>query len=276
MRVDRRSPQLIPLAPKLPLALCLVLIVVLAACTVPRPQIPAPGAPTPTPTPGAECTFTLEDGGDARVQIGEDRSWEQIQKDIKKAERYVDGFWQRHWDQCFVEADYQAPEKRGVYTDSDPQTCDGTSLESDNALYCADGHFVAYGRTLMRRATNENIGVPWAYLVVAHEWGHAVQQLLQDGGYGDLVPNPLDAKHEHQADCLAAAALWGSDYEGFLEWKPDNSVQVAEALIATSDKSPWTQVTPAGDVRSGGPLPRIAAFQAGLGPEGVKNCLANY
>ena len=272
MRVDRRHPLLIVLAA--------LLCALLAACTI--PGAPQPRTPTSTPSasetpgPGEDCAFALNQGSDAKVELGADGNWEEVQKDIKKAERYVDGFWQRHWDQCFGETNYRAPEKRSIYTDDDPQSCDGTTMESDNAFYCADGHFVAYGRTLMRRSLDENIGTPWVYLVVAHEWGHAMQQLLSDGGYDGLVPNPLDAKHELQADCLAAAALWGSDYEGFLEWNSEDSVKIAEDLLRISDESPWTKVTPDGEVRTGGPLARIAAFQAGMNVDGVKNCFAAY
>lgn len=273
MRRDRRPAALIFVAT--------LLCVLLAACTVPgasQPQAPssAPGSSGTPVGPAADCGFTLEQGGDAKVELGGNDNWEKVQQEIKKAERYVNAFWQRHWDQCFGEADYRAPEKRGIYTDDDPQSCDGTTMEDDNAFYCSDGHFVAYGRTLMRRSLDDGVGVQWAYLGVAHEWGHAMQQLLADGGYDDLVPNPLDSKHELQADCLAAAALWGSDYEGFLEWTSEDSVKVAEDLLEISDKTPWTKVTPDGEVRPGGPLARIAAFQAGLNAEGAKFCFAAY
>ncbi len=271
MRVDRRRPMAM---------LCATLLCLLAAaCTVPGTR-PTEQATTPAPTaspsasPTDSCGFTLEQGSDTKVQLGEDGNWEEVQKDVKKAERYVDGFWQRHWDQCFTS--YRAPDKRGIYTEDDPQSCDGTTMEPDNAFYCRDGHFVAYGRALMRRALEENVGTPWVYLVVGHEWGHAVQQLLQDGGHDDLVPNPLDARRELQADCLAGAALWASDYEGFLEWKSEDNLKVAEALLSLPDDSPWTKVTPEGDVRSGGPLARIAAFQAGLNVDGARNCFASY
>ena len=258
-------------------AVVAVLCVLITGCTVPggprpQPQASTPGQPADAPV---ECTLTLEQGGDAKVELGENTGWDEVQKDIKKAERYVDGFWQRHWDQCFADADYRAPEKRGVFTDDDPVRCDGTTIEDDNALYCPDGHFVAYGRKLMRRTQESDAGVQWAYLVVAHEWGHAVQQLLADGGYDDLVPNPLEGKRELQADCLAAAALWGSDHEGFLEWDSEDDIKVAEDLLALDD-TPWTKVTPDGEVRTGGPLARIAAFQAGLGAEGVRNCFSAY
>jgi uncharacterized protein len=255
---------------------------VLAACTIPgAPQAPSPGpqssaSGSPSATPVADCVFTLDEGGEAKVELGQGGSFDEVTKDISKAQRYVDGFWQRHWDECFAEADYRAPEKRGIYTEDDPENCDGTAMDADNAFYCPDGHFVAYGRELMRRAQDSEVGVQWAYLVAAHEWGHAIQQLLQDGGYEDLVPNPLDAKHELQADCLAGAALWGSDHEGFLEWDPDDSEQVAADLLRLSDETPWTKVTPQGDIRTGGPLARIAAFQAGLNADGVKACFAGY
>jgi predicted metalloprotease len=45
-------------------------------------------------------------------------------------------------------------------------------------------------------------GDSWVYLIIAHEWGHAIQNRLK---------NSLVAQQkELQADCLAGAALYGA------------------------------------------------------------------
>lgn len=51
-------------------------------------------------------------------------------------------------------------------------------------------------------------GDTWPYLVIAHEWGHAIQDRL-----GDSL---TEKASELQADCLAGAALFGAAADGEL------------------------------------------------------------
>ena len=97
------------------------------------------------------------------------------------------------------------------------------------------------------------------YLVIAHEWGHAIQarldnSLVWEGG-------------ELQADCLAGAALYGAAADGTLNFEAGDSNEIAMSLSALGDSSPWTDSTTHGDA-----FERVGAFDLGR-TGGVAACL---
>ena len=67
--------------------------------------------------------------------------------------------------------------------------------------YCVAEDYVAWDAALLVDGADQ-IGDSWVYLVVAHEWGHAMQARLD--------PSLVAAADELQADCLGAAALFGA------------------------------------------------------------------
>jgi len=69
-----------------------------------------------------------------------------------------------------------------------------------NAYYCPSGNFLAWDENLMRAGYTQ-IGDAWVYLVIAHEWGHAIQAQLPERFVSQAV--------ELQADCLAG--VWMSE-----------------------------------------------------------------
>ena len=111
-------------------------------------------------------------------------------------------------------ATYKSPTVVGLYDGTDEEntpTCDGEPLESYNAFYCASEDYVAWDASLLVNGADQ-IGDSWVYLVVAHEWGHAIQARLED----DLVATA----EELQADCLGAAAMYGAVADKTLELEP--------------------------------------------------------
>jgi predicted metalloprotease len=215
---------------------------------------------------GKTCRFNLVHRPRTQDHRSQEEDWNGIKKDIGKAEGYVDGFWRRHWGECFGDIPYRAPTSKDVYTRDSPVTCGGEVLSADGAFYCRPGKFVAYGSDLMHRAVDE--GDALAYLVVAHEWGHAIQDLLRTTEFRSYVAE----REELQADCLAGAALWGSDYEGYFEWQLGDSTEAADALKSIADETEWTKRTPSGPVAHGDALQRIAAFERGRSRAGVTDC----
>ena len=68
----------------------------------------------------------------------------------------------------------------------------------------------------------DQIGDTWVYLVIAHEWGHAIQARLDTG----LVA----VADELQADCLGAAALFGAVADGTLEFEEGDEQEMICSL----------------------------------------------
>jgi predicted metalloprotease len=97
------------------------------------------------------------------------------------------------------------------------------------------------------------------YLVIAHEWGHAIQAQLPERFVSQAV--------ELQADCLAGAALQGAAQEGLVRIEPGDDDEIAQTLAAVADDYPWTDESSHGNARQ-----RTAAFQQGVS-DGVEGCL---
>lgn len=169
--------------------------------------------------------------------------------DIKTAERVVSKFWARHWSDYFP-GDYVPPTVLGLYdgTAANPPLCGTEPLSANNAHYCHPGDFVAWDIGLMRKGYED--GDAWPYLVVAHEWGHAIQA---------RVGNSLTlSASELQADCLAGATLFGAAIDGDLRLEEGDQSELATGLSRLGDELPWTKTEDHGDS-----FQRIDAFNQG-------------
>jgi predicted metalloprotease len=102
-------------------------------------------------------------------------------------------------------------------------------------------------------------GDAWVYLVIAHEWGHAIQYRLNAS---------LQSKAaELQADCFAGAALYGAAADGTLLFEEGDEKEITLGLTAIADETPWTDQ---GD--HGNAFERVQSFAAGRSG-GVPACL---
>ena len=173
--------------------------------------------------------------------------------DLDTAVQITDGFWSDHWSDFFPGA-YASPTVVGLYDgtdEADAPQCDGHPLRANNAFYCPQEDFVAWDVGIV--SSGYEIGDAWAYLVVAHEWGHAIQSRLG-----------LPTESEVQADCLAGAALFGAVADGALRFDESDQAEIAAAFDELSGKSAHTG--------HGVPLERIEAFDLGH-QRGVLACL---
>ena len=185
---------------------------------------------TSTGASGSATDLTLDSG----VTI------EELKDDIDGAVEVVDGFWAKHWSDYYT-GTYTPPTVAGLYDGTEPDTaprCDGEPLEAYNAYYCPDGDFVAWDAGLLVNGADQ-IGDSWVYLVVAHEWGHAIQARLDSS----LVAQA----EELQADCLGAAALYGAHADGTLEFDASDEPELIGSLTALADQMPWTMSSDHGD-----------------------------
>ena len=158
-----------------------------------------------------------------RARAGEEQpaiDMDALIQDIDIAVTITDRFWEDHWNDFFTGV-YSSPTVVGLYDGRDeanaPQ-CGGRPLGPNNAFYCSGGDFVAWDVSLM--TSGYEIGDAWAYLVVAHEWGHAIQARLDQ--------SLVSEQSELQADCLAGAALFGAAADGSVQFEQGDQAEIAD------------------------------------------------
>ena len=216
----------------------------------------AGGCTTSSAPPGgspAETTQTAQPTQTAEPAV--DR--EAMQDDEQTAVKAVDGFWRRHFAQQFGQP-YRSPRVAGAYTGTDGPSCGGEPSVPFNAFYCQPGDFLAWDEDLMAAGYSQ-IGDAWVYLIIAHEWGHAIQARLDN----DLV----SVAAELQADCLAGAALQGAADEGVIAIEPGDGEELAKTLAAVADDYPWTKESDHGSAEE-----RTSSFNTGV-QGGVSACI---
>lgn len=227
-----------------PVTLFVVLALGCAACGEEEGAGPGPGPVKTEPEP------------DPPDEVNQ----QELDEDISSAEEVTDLFWRKNWSRFFTQS-YSPPTVEGVYDGEGPDapTCGGEPLSADNAYYCKPDDFVAWDRGLLEKgfATGDS----WVYLVVSHEWGHAVQARLS---------TELQTQNaELQADCLAGATLYGASQQGDLTFDAGDEKELVKALTELADETAWTQTADHGDA-----FERVEAFNAGR-RGGVQRCLPN-
>ncbi|MCE5291838.1 MAG: hypothetical protein LLG14_21720 [Nocardiaceae bacterium] len=110
----------------------------------------------------------------------------------------VSKYWASHYSD-FFEGTYTPP--RVIGPDQTSGQTDCGRIDTNDSIYCHGDHTIIYGGGYLGRA--DELGDLFIYQVVAHEWGHAIQQLLKSG-FVELT-----------ADCFSGAALGASYREGY-------------------------------------------------------------
>jgi predicted metalloprotease len=236
------GPRCAPARSRAALALLLGLTLALTGCTISVSPAPAPpSAPAP-------------DGGVDRP-VGTDA--DQRLEDERTAVGVVDRYWQRHFTELTGRR-YDSPQVAGPYTGTSGPACGGQPSVPGNAYYCPTGDFLAWDEDLMR-AGYDRIGDAWVYLIIAHEWGHAIQARMRRG--------QVSVAAELQADCLAGAALLGAVNDGELRLEPGDEEEIAQTLAVVADDFPWTDQRSHGNAEE-----RTSAFEAGAN-DGLRACI---
>jgi uncharacterized protein len=176
--------------------------------------------------------------------------------DERSAVSITDQFWSGWFADQGLR--YVAPTVEGGYTGTDGPSCAGEPSVPGNAYYCPAGNFLAWDDDLMRAGYTQ-IGDAWVYLVIAHEWGHAIQARLASSQVSRAI--------ELQADCLAGAAITGAANEGLVQIEEGDDVEISRALSAVADDFPWTDTSSHGNAAE-----RTANFNRGS-RGGVEACL---
>jgi predicted metalloprotease len=123
-----------------------------------------------------------------------------------------------------------------------------------NAFYCGEGDFIAYDDDDLFPTIHDEIGQFALAVVMAHEWGHAVQARAEFDARTLLL--------EQQADCFAGAwARWIADGNGINVTFAEEDLNAAiNGLIAVRDEPGEVSSNPNAH---GSAFDRVGAFQEG-------------
>jgi predicted metalloprotease len=133
---------------------------------------------------------------------------------------------------------------------------------ADNAFYCPSDDIIAWDASSLIPELNENFGSFTVAIVIAHEFGHAIQ------ARADAFDRSVDL--ELQADCFAGAwtaRVQAGDATGFSPDDVDLDQAVA-GIIAVRDAPGTSADDP---VAHGSGFDRVAAFQDG-NQRGAESC----
>ena len=180
-----------------------------------------------------------------------------LDEDERGAVSATDAYWRETFPDDFRQS-YRPPRVLGGYVGEDGPSCGGQPSVPFNAFYCPSQDFLAWDENLMA-AGYERIGDAWVYLIIAHEWGHAIQARLR--------ADQVSVAAELQADCLAGATLQGSVDDGDLILEPGDTQEIADTLVAVADDYPWSDSSSHGDAQE-----RTNAFSTGA-QGGLRACV---
>jgi uncharacterized protein len=201
------------------------------------------------------CAIAVDSGGDDSSGSGSagNSPLDSVnRKDLDTDEREAVNATNTWWREAFPDEfrhSYLPPQVLGGYVGEDGPTCGGQPSVAFNAFYCPSQDFLAWDENLMA-AGYERIGDAWVWLIIAHEWGHAIQARLR--------ADQVSVAAELQADCFAGATLFGAAERGLLQFERGDTQELQETLAAVADDYPWTQESDHGDARQ-----RINAFNQG-------------
>jgi len=188
----------------------------------------------------------------------------------------IEVFWSRTYPEVFGD-DY--PELRGgvhpAYADREsalPMGCEfrGDYEEvRDNAFYCEEGDFIVYDDGSLFPDFADEFGPATVAVIMAHEWGHAIQSSHRRDILGSYVNTTL----ELQADCFAGAWVAHVQEAGLNGYRFSRSDVTGAllGLIQIGDAPGSTAYDPSAH---GSAFDRVSSFQDGF-TGGVVAC-ADY
>jgi predicted metalloprotease len=179
----------------------------------------------------------------------------------------IQEFWEDNYDDLYGDEYEPIPEERifaakpGVKLPK----CQGTTLTyedaSENAFYCYEDNFIAYDDVNLFPRLHRDFGELAVPLVMAHEWGHGIQDRAENDFQADVLK-------ELQADCFAGAWVGYVANEGDpdIKVRGGNLDQAMTAMLEFRDP-----VGTASDEQGahGSGFDRVTSLQAGFegGPE---------
>jgi predicted metalloprotease len=224
------------------------------------------------PLAAAACTVVsgpqAERGSPSRGDGGPPAS-ASVDDVVARSLKDVERFWTAHYPALSGGAAFK-PVQGGYrpYTEADlPPPCGGEPAQyQPNAFYCPDGDFIAWDAQNLIPRLNAQFGPLLVGVVLAHEYGHAVQTRL---GLADQPTVVL----EQQADCFAGA--WTADVlagrsTAFRDVTPAQLDNTVAGLLMLRDEPGTSAANPQAH---GNAFDRIRAVQDGV-EKGADTCAA--
>lgn len=181
----------------------------------------------------------------------------------------------RYWAKQFPEV-YDNTYKKlsgGVYAysaGSQIPSCDGQSLPylilQQNAFYCPESDFIAWDDQGLFPRLEKKYGRFLLAIVLAHEWGHAIQE--RSGSYLDTITA------EQQADCFAGAWAASLDPKTDKELAKLRDTELDRALSGFIEFRDLVGMVATDPGAHGTAFDRIRAFQDGF--QGTPSSCAYY
>ncbi|MFB4283067.1 neutral zinc metallopeptidase [Nonomuraea sp. MTCD27] len=145
--------------------------------------------------------------------------------DVRAARTLTEEFWRRQFQQSGET--YRPIADFIPYSGNSGPSCGGQPSVPNNAFYCPIGHFIAFDQDWMEALWND-MGDGSVYVIIPHEFGHAVQAQLR-------TDFELNVQMELQADCYAGATLSALVGSGVLTADEGDENELFLSLAAAGD-----------------------------------------
>ncbi|MBL1075118.1 metallopeptidase [Nocardia sp. 2] len=194
----------------------------------------------------------------------------EVDRLVMNAIEDIESYWQveypRNFDGDFVKATKLVSWSAKAPRSQDVKFCDESTYRLVNAAYCRVDHSIGWDRAVLLPAVEETFGKMSMVMVLAHEYGHAIQNIA------NLVTRktPTLVK-EQQADCFAGSFIRHvaeGKAKHFTINTSDGLNQVLAATVAIRDDNPDDP-----DSVHGSAFERVTAVQIGF-TDGAEGCKA--
>jgi predicted metalloprotease len=174
----------------------------------------------------------------------------------------IEGYWKSVYNQS-LKGTFKPVGKLVSYDSNDPDgpiVCHSETYKNVNAFFTSRCNLIAWDRGVFMAIAQRYFGDMAINGVLAHEFGHALQQMAKL-----VTSNDPTIVHEQQADCFSGVYLfWVADGKSprFTLSTADGLDHVMAGVIATRDAVVDTGTEK--DDEHGSALDRISAFQMGF------------
>ncbi len=237
--------------------------------TTPTGDTTAPGDPDPSDI----CTRApIEPVPDGVIDFGDAKTPQCYDGFLVAAFKDIEDFWGEQFPLTYG-GDF-APLEGGIFAAYPDRTdpipgCGSPQTNFDdvqgNAFYCIDGDFMAYDDEDLIPSLVKDLGEAAVGVVLAHEFGHAVQARADEFGQPTILK-------EQQADCFAGA--WAAHVaRGESDTIQFGDADIKSGLIAMIQVRDPVEISGGNDPDAHGTgFDRVGAFQDGFngGPERCK------
>jgi hypothetical protein len=220
-------------------------VLLLAGCAAAEEPDPASGESAPASSGSADNGYPVPEGGQRRGsvpatapsgqlftpqnQTGAGVDFDAYDASMDLALGAINEYWAQTLPAEFEEQWVPPADFIAYYPpEFDGPSCAGEAAMPENASDCGDGDFIAWDEPNFMLPYYEEVGDMATAVILAHEFGHGVQERL-----GLSTEFPLTIEAELQADCFAGAWAGWADRQGLLGRKSVD--QAVEAMVSLAD-----------------------------------------